>query len=147
MRRTVLLCTAVFMLAAGIAQAAPRGDGSTAAPTGIVRLVTHVPSSTLDRVGAGTLPVPTVTALHGAPLTHSGKPELLNVDLAWCPHCAADSWALAVALGRFGALLHLRLLDSGTLFLHQVPRAPLLPPHPRTQLPSGSIPQPVPQLR
>ena len=36
--------------------------------------------------------------------TSDGKPEIVTVELAWCPHCAANSWALAVALSRFGTL-------------------------------------------
>jgi hypothetical protein len=58
-----------------------------------------------------------VTKLSGAPLTTSGgRPTLLTFALAWCPHCAADSWALAIALSRFGKLSGLRRIDSGTLY-------------------------------
>ena len=70
--------------------------------------MTHVPLNTLNRVGAGRLLGQggfTVTKLSGAPLTTSGgRPTLLTFALAWCPHCAADSWALAIALSRFGKL-------------------------------------------
>jgi Domain of unknown function (DUF929) len=38
------------------------------------------------------------------------------MNLAWCPHCAANSWSLAVALSRFGTLTGLRVLDTGTHF-------------------------------
>jgi hypothetical protein len=119
MRRFVLASIAVFALFVGVAEAALRTDGSTPAPSSITSLATQVPASTLDAVGAGKLLAPSqfqVTKLSGAPLTSGGKPELLTFVLAWCPHCAADSWALAIALSRFGTLSGLREIDSGTVF-------------------------------
>lgn len=119
MRRIGLLAVAVFMLSTGVAEAAHRTDGSTPAPAEIARLATHVPASTLNQVGAGKIFGQrrfTVTKLSGAQLTSGGKPELLASELAWCPHCAADSWALTVALSRFGSFSGLRLIDSGTLY-------------------------------
>jgi len=118
MPRLVLLLLAAFALSVGVAEAADRSDGSTAAPSRITHLLTHVPLSTLNKVGAGKLSGPssfTLTKLR-APLRRGGKPELLTFELAWCPHCAADSWALAMALSRFGKLSGLRLIDSGTLY-------------------------------
>jgi Domain of unknown function (DUF929) len=38
----------------------------------------------------------------------------VTVELAWCPHCAANSWALAVALSRFGTLTGLGEINTGT---------------------------------
>lgn len=113
------LVVAAFVLWAGVAEAAHRTDGSTPAPARVARLVTHVRASALNHVGAGKVlgrSAFPVTKLSGAPLTSGGKPELLSFDLAWCPHCAGDSWALAVALSRFGKLSGLRLIDTGTLY-------------------------------
>ena len=39
-----------------------------------------------------------------------GKPLVTYVGAEYCPYCAAERWALAVALSRFGTLAHL----SGT---------------------------------
>jgi Domain of unknown function (DUF929) len=119
MRRLVPCLAAAFVLSVAVAQASHRSDGSTPAPVTITHLVTHVPARTLDRVGAGKVLGQnefTVTKLSGAPLTKGGKPELLTFVLAWCPHCAADSWGLAIALSRFGKLSALRTIDSGTLY-------------------------------
>jgi hypothetical protein len=110
---------ALFVLAPSVADAALRTDGSMPAPAQIARLVTHVPPTTLDQIGAGDISGPPsfgVFKLHGGPLASHGKPELLSLSLAWCPHCAANSWALAVALSRFGALTGVRVIDSGTYF-------------------------------
>jgi Domain of unknown function (DUF929) len=119
MNRLALLVVATFSIVAGAAAAASHSDGSKPAPAHIAQLVTHVPASALDGVGAGQLlggKAFIVTKLSGAPLQSGGMPEVLTMNLAWCPHCAANSWALAIALSRFGSLSHLRIIDTGTFF-------------------------------
>jgi hypothetical protein len=44
----------------------------------------------------------TLNAVSGAPLTSSGKPEVLYVASEYCPYCAMENWPLIVALSRFG---------------------------------------------
>ncbi len=127
----VVLLIVVFPVAG--ASATRRSDGSTPAPANIVQLVEHVPAGTLNQVGAGRLspvqfgapPGPNsppsgpdsfgITPLTGQ-LTSHGKPELLTMNLAWCPHCAANSWALAIALSRFGQLGGLGVLNTGKYY-------------------------------
>jgi hypothetical protein len=115
-RRFATVLVALLALPVSVAEAAPRTDGSTPAPAAIARLVTNVPVSTLNKVGAGSI-LPNqafgVFNLNGQ-LTKDGKPEVLSMNLAWCPHCAANSWALAVALSRFGRLTGLRVINTGT---------------------------------
>jgi hypothetical protein len=53
MRRLVLPLIAALTLSAAVAEAAQQGDGSTPAPSSITHLVTHVPVSTLNKVGVG----------------------------------------------------------------------------------------------
>lgn len=127
MRRYGLTAIAVLMLGAGVAEAATRTDGSTPAPATVAHEVTHVPGGTLDRVGKGGIPGPNTAKLSGPPLTLGGKPELLSFELAWCPHCSVNSWALAVALSRFGHLSGLRILDSGTYFCTKFHAMPCYP--------------------
>jgi hypothetical protein len=115
MSRRLLLMVAFLTFTCARADAAVRSDGSKPAVKAIVQLVTHVPASTLNRIGAGTA-ARSATRLEGTPLLSGGKPELLTVNMAWCPHCAANSWALAVALSRFGTFTSLRTLDTGTLY-------------------------------
>jgi hypothetical protein len=117
-RRVLVLLFTVLVLPVAVAQAAGRSDGSTPAPASIVRLVTHVPARTLNAVGAGSvLPESSFPVFKlGSPLASDGKPELLSLSLAWCPHCAANNWALAVALSRFGTLHGLRVLNTGTYY-------------------------------
>jgi hypothetical protein len=107
---------AVLVLPAGQAWAARRTDGSSPAPALISQRVTSVPARTLNEVGAGRIAGPqefSVFKLHSH-FTSGGKPELLTANLAWCPHCAANSWGLAIALSRFGTLHGLRVINTGT---------------------------------
>jgi Domain of unknown function (DUF929) len=117
-RRLGVMLVAFFAVSASSAQAVQRSDGSTPAPAQIAQLVTNVPASTLNQVGAGHISGPqafSVVKLHRQLRSH-GKPELLTMNLAWCPHCAANSWALAVALSRFGTLTGLRTINTGTYY-------------------------------
>ncbi len=75
--------------------------------------VASVPASTLNAVGTGTSTG--LRALSGVPeLTANGKPEVLYLGGEFCPFCAAERWALATALSRFGTL-------SGVSFIHSSP--------------------------
>lgn len=75
--------------------------------------VATVPANTLNAVGGGT--ATGLKPLSGvSELTADGKPEVLYMGGEFCPWCAAERWALATALGRFGTL-------SGVSFIHSSP--------------------------
>jgi uncharacterized protein DUF929 len=122
-RRAVAVAGLLLVLTVGAAPANARSDGSTPIPRRVLALVNSVPASTLNRVGAGVLAPPgpvtqggfQVIRLH-RPLVSQGKPELLTESFAWCPHCASESWSLAIALSRFGTLTGLRAVNSGTYY-------------------------------
>lgn len=122
MRWVALACVvASLVVVVPAAQAATRSDGSVPAPAQIAQLVTSVPASTLNQVGAGDSRNPITSRSFGISkgnghFTSDGKPEIATVELAWCPHCAANSWALAVALSRFGTFTGLREVNTGTFF-------------------------------
>ena len=101
-------------------QAATAG-GVSNGPTGtalanVVTDTTSIPNSTLDKVGAGSgvlssgLPV---AIKGGTPLTSGGKPEMLYMGAEYCPYCAAERWAMVVALSRFGTFSGLSTVHSG----------------------------------
>ena len=51
----------------------------------------------------------------GTPLKGStGKPEVLYIGAEFCPYCAAQRWALIVALGRFGTFSGLTTTSSSS---------------------------------
>ncbi len=101
-------------------QAATAG-GVSNGPTGtalanVVTNTTSIPNSTLDKVGAGSgvLSSGLPTAIKGGtPLTSGGKPEMLYMGAEYCPYCAAERWAMVVALSRFGTFSGLSTVHSG----------------------------------
>jgi Domain of unknown function (DUF929) len=92
----------------------PPSNGQTGtAPAAVVDKVTSVPVSTLNTVGSGAFAgqIQTITG-NPAPLTANGKPELLYVGAEFCPYCAAERWAMIVALSRFGTFSGLATVRS-----------------------------------
>jgi thiol-disulfide isomerase/thioredoxin len=94
------------------------GVTGTALSASAARDVTSVPASTLDTVGTGSVlhyNPQAITAISGSPpLASNGKPEMLYIGAEYCPYCAAERWAMAVALSRFGTLSPLRGIHSSS---------------------------------
>jgi hypothetical protein len=98
-----------------VASASSSPNGPTgSALTSLVNTTTTVPASVLDTVGAGTFngKVQTITG-NPPPLVSNGKPELLFIGAEYCPYCAANRWAMIVALSRFGTFSGLTTVHSG----------------------------------
>ena len=85
----------------------------TALPASVIKDVTTVPASTLASVGTGTASAKSVSLVSSAtPLTSAGKPEVLYIGAEYCPYCAAERWALTMALSRFGTFTGLHGIHS-----------------------------------
>jgi len=107
----VVVPVAVVLVAVGaLVTARLFGVGSAKPPpvaaagsAGVITAVTSVPAGVLDLVGAGS-----VTSgpkwVDAPPLTQNGLPRVLYVGAEYCPFCAAERWAMVVALSRFGTL-------------------------------------------
>jgi len=70
----------------------------------VFNTITHVNPTLLEQVGTGNAQS-TLQALKGGlpSLTGpTGKPEFFYVGGEFCPYCAAQRWAIVVALSRFG---------------------------------------------
>jgi len=101
----------------------PSSPAPSSSAAGVARAIASVPAATLDRVGAGVAypatgsvyphAVQTITPA-GPALTSGGKPEIVYAGAEYCPFCAAERWALAVALSRFGSFSGLRLIHSSS---------------------------------
>ena len=103
------------------AKAPAAGAASTAVPAvtaaTVAKDVASVPASALNSVGAGPSGADQVTPLtkiSGAPLTVDGKPDVLFIGAEYCPYCAAERWAMTVALSRFGTFSGLGLIHSSS---------------------------------
>ena len=100
--------SASYLTAGGSGAADP--GASQLSPNVLAAL--SVSPATLDAVGSGGAVVPPSSVggsgsiLRGA----GGKPEITYIGAEYCPYCAAERWALAVALSRFGTFSRL----SGT---------------------------------
>ena len=96
--------------ASGGSSGAAADTGTTALSPEVVAALS-VPAATLDAVGSPSgdvLPsnIGNGTVLEGA----DGKPLITYIGAEYCPFCAAERWAVAVALSRFGTFSNL----SGT---------------------------------
>jgi hypothetical protein len=113
---TVLAVVIVLIIVKAASHTPAAASGSTASSattTSVTKDITTVPASTLNSVGKGSDVSPlTPTKAGQPPLTSGGKPEILYVGAEYCPYCAAERWALAVALSRFGTFSGLHLIHS-----------------------------------
>ncbi|MGH2498204.1 MAG: DUF929 family protein [Ktedonobacteraceae bacterium] len=98
-----------------------RQQSSAPAPTPtssqVLNAVTKVDPNILSVVGTGKLQNP-LKAVQGSPppLTGpTGKPAFLYMGSEWCPYCAAQRWAMVVALSRFGTFSQLYQITSSSV--------------------------------
>jgi len=107
----VIVIVVAFIVIRSLNAPSPAATAKSAArtplPASVSSAVSGVPASTLNAVGAGSVPQVVeqpVTAVSGPPLISNGKPEMLYIGAEYCPYCAAMRWSMAVALSRFGTL-------------------------------------------
>jgi hypothetical protein len=80
----------------------------------ILTEVGQISGSVFDNVGvtAPTTPLTAPSVVNGPALVEAGKPEVLYVGAEFCSFCAAERWALVVALSRFGRFTALANMQS-----------------------------------
>lgn len=88
----------------------PAATGAASDP--VVNGVGGVPVTTYDTVGAGTVSSLPKAITDAPALTADGKPRVLYVGAEFCPFCAAERWAVAAALSRFGSFSGLGVTTS-----------------------------------
>ncbi len=107
----VIVLVLVLVIVKALAPA-KKNAATTNAASAVATAVATVPASTFDAVGLGT-PNNLPTPITGQPaLTADGKPLVLYVGGEFCPYCAAERWALAAALSRFGTFGNLQQTAS-----------------------------------
>jgi thiol-disulfide isomerase/thioredoxin len=123
----VIAVVVALVIVKSLGGSAPKVNGAKTASATVAGTVAHdiasVPTATLDEVASG-LAYPAKGSVYphairtispaGAQLTGSGKPEIVYVGAEYCPYCAAERWALSVALSRFGSFSGLRLIHSSS---------------------------------
>jgi Domain of unknown function (DUF929) len=117
----IAVVVAFIVFKANSKPAAPAASSSStitgSALNNLVATVTSVPASTLDTVGNGgsavtAKPIPVKGT--ATPLTSGGKPEMVYEGAEYCPYCAAERWAMIVALSRFGTFSGLQTIRSAS---------------------------------
>jgi thiol-disulfide isomerase/thioredoxin len=104
----------VIFVALGAGKPPKQAAASSGPLSPSVQADLKVPASTLARVGVGSAVPAAIKPVTGSPLTSGGKPEMLYIGAEWCPYCAAERWAMAVALSRFGTFSPLRGIHSSS---------------------------------
>lgn len=113
---SVALVAAIVVALIAVKLASPRAAlhaSESAAPAAVVHQVTNVPAALLSEAG----PTRVITPLQqvrtaGPPLTVDGKPAIVFVSEESCPFCAAERWAVTVALSHFGTWAKLGITSS-----------------------------------
>jgi Domain of unknown function (DUF929) len=113
----VLVVVVVFVVLKLTGSSKSGTDTSSNGPTGsalssLISTTTSVPASTLNAVGAGSGILSKPQTITGTALTENGKPEVLYMGAEYCPYCAAERWAMVVALSRFGTFSGLATTHS-----------------------------------
>lgn len=114
----VLVVVVGLIIVKSLSHATPaRAAGGRTANATVAQQITDVPVSVMDKVGAGpagTNAVSPLKTISSAPLTMNGKPEMLYIGAEYCPFCAAERWAMTVALSRFGTFTGLHFIHSAS---------------------------------
>jgi hypothetical protein len=85
----------------------------SSAPATVVQQVTTVPTALLTQAGTSQVITPLQKVrTAGPPLTVGGKPAIVFVSEESCPFCAAERWAVTVALSHFGTWSQLGVTKS-----------------------------------
>jgi len=109
----VIVIVLIIVKAASNTPAAASGSAASSSTTATVtNEIAAVPASTLNSVGKGSGVSPLIATKGQPALTSGGKPEIVYMGAEYCPYCAAERWAMAVALSRFGTFSGLHLIRS-----------------------------------
>lgn len=93
--------------------------GAPGASQAAIAKVQNVPPSTLATIGVPSdITAPLHLASDTPPVTVGGKPAITYVGAEYCPFCAAERWAVVVALSRFGTFTGLGTTTSSSSDVH-----------------------------
>ncbi|HVU73035.1 MAG TPA: DUF929 family protein [Mycobacteriales bacterium] len=110
---TAVAIVIVFVIVGATTKSTPKAAATSPANASVVAALAAVPESVINTVGAGS-GVTGPTSTSGAKLTSDGKPRVAYVGAEYCPYCAAERWALAQALSRFGTFSGLGTTTSSS---------------------------------
>jgi hypothetical protein len=100
------------LIGAIVARSSSGSKTSGDASGSLLASVTGVPASVSTAVGAGSATGP--KPIDAPALTKDGKPLIVYLGAEYCPYCAAERWAMIVALSRFGTFSGLQTTHSSS---------------------------------
>jgi hypothetical protein len=110
----IAVVVAAFLIVRWYTTPAPPKPLASDTTQAVVAEITQLPASEFGTVGQGSANN-LIKPVSGTPLTGStGKPEVLYIGAEYCPYCAAQRWALIVALARFGTFSGLTTTSSSS---------------------------------
>src|SRR5229473_1952355 len=116
----IVALIAVIIVALIVISRLQQSPGSASVPTlassQVFNAVTKVDPNVLASVGKGGVQNPLKSVQGSPPILKgpTGKPEFLYIGAEYCPFCAAQRWAMVVALSRFGTFSQLYQTTSSS---------------------------------
>ncbi len=110
----LVVVVVVALVIVKVSTGGSKNNANTSAPTvtvatpQLVSQITSVPQSVIDAVGTGAGTTAPLVVNNQARLTSGGKPEVLFIGAEFCPYCAAERWAIAMAMSHFGTFTGLK---------------------------------------
>ncbi|HKF38380.1 MAG TPA: DUF929 family protein [Ktedonobacteraceae bacterium] len=112
----IAVIVVVFIVISRMQSPGSASGSTTLASSQVFNAVTKVDPNVLAAVGTGGVTNP-LKAVNGSPPIlkgPTGKPEFLYMGAEYCPYCAAERWAMVVALSRFGTFSKLYQTTSSS---------------------------------
>ncbi len=109
---TVILIIAVLFAAKVFLKPASNAYDNRPVPPATLAAFSNFSPFLFSAVGAGSAGNLPAYVKNAQPLQAGGKPEVLYVGADYCPYCAAERWALVLALSRFGQFADLHYMTS-----------------------------------
>jgi len=114
----VLIAALVVVKAAsgGKSSTPPAAAANPAVPASLLASLAAIPPSQLaqaERLVGSNVGAP--SPISDTPLTSAGKPEVFYLGAEYCPYCAAERWAMVVALEHFGSFSGLTETHSSSI--------------------------------
>ena len=114
----VVLVIAVLVLVKVTGGSSPASSVRTSVTDTALSQLAGVPISSMvgaaNTARSGTVVPPTNLPSGTPPLTSGGKPQILYVGAEYCPFCAAERWAIVMALSKFGTFSNLASTKSSS---------------------------------
>ena len=110
----VIAIVVVLLVIKGLSKPAKAASDAATAQNPVSKQIATIPATTFDSVGQGAAAKLAATKGTNPVEMVNGKPEILYMGAEYCPYCAAERWALAAALSRFGTFSNLHYIHSSS---------------------------------